>query len=101
VDKQRRIIDPGLGFGKRKDENWEILARLHQLQRLEFPILIGASRKSFLQQSTDAETLLAGSAAVTAAILGGAHMVRVHDVKETVVVARAADAVLRNAVQGM
>ncbi|MBS1827097.1 MAG: dihydropteroate synthase [Acidobacteria bacterium] len=101
VDKQRIIIDPGLGFGKRKDENWEILARLHQLQRLEFPILIGASRKSFLQQNTDAETLLAGSAAVTAAILGGAHMVRVHDVKETVIVAKAADAVLRNAVQGM
>ncbi|MFN7933739.1 MAG: dihydropteroate synthase [Bryobacteraceae bacterium] len=101
VDKQRIIIDPGLGFGKRKDENWEILARLQQLQRLEFPVLVGPSRKSFLQQGTDAETLLAGAAAVTAAIMGGAHMVRVHDVKEMAIVARAADAVLRNMATGM
>ena len=95
----RIVIDPGLGFGKRKDENWEILARLEQLQRLEFPLMVGSSRKSFLQQATDQETLLAGAVAVTAAILGGAHMVRVHDVKEMVVTARAADAVVRNMAQ--
>lgn len=101
VDKARIVIDPGLGFGKRKDENWEILARLPQLQRLELPMLVGPSRKSFLQQNTDSETLIAGVSAVTAAVLGGAHMVRVHDVKEMVVAARAADAVLRNSVQGV
>lgn len=99
VDRMRIVIDPGLGFGKRKDENWEILARLEQLQRLEFPLMVGSSRKSFLQQATDQETLLAGAVAVTAAILGGAHMVRVHDVKEMVVTARAADAVVRNMAQ--
>lgn len=99
VDRMRIAIDPGLGFGKRKDENWEILARLEQLQRLEFPLMVGSSRKSFLQQATDQETLLAGAVAVTAAILGGAHMVRVHDVKEMVVTARAADAVVRNMAQ--
>jgi len=101
VDKARLIIDPGLGFGKRKDENWEVIARLSQLQRLDVPLLIGPSRKSFLQQSTDDGTLIAGVAAVTAAILAGAHMIRVHDVKEMVIAARAADAVLRNSASGV
>lgn len=100
LDKTRIILDPGLGFGKRKDENWEILARLPQLQRLELPLMVGPSRKSFLQQATDEETLIASAAAVTAAILGGAHIVRVHDVKEMAVAARAADAILRNLPMG-
>ncbi len=95
LDRTRIVIDPGLGFGKRKDENADLLARLTELARLDAPIMVGPSRKSFLKQSTEQETVFAGAAAVTAAILGGAHMVRVHDVKEMAAAARMADAVLR------
>ena len=83
VERPRLMIDPGLGFGKRKEQNAEILARLGELARLEFPILVGASRKSFLS-ATDKVTGVplecASAAAATAAILAGAHMIRVHDV---------------------
>jgi dihydropteroate synthase len=85
VDKSRMAIDPGLGFGKRKEQNSEILARLGALASLEFPLVVGPSRKSFLPQTENAsEGFLqcATAAAVTAAILGGAHVVRVHDVAE-------------------
>lgn len=99
VDKHRIVIDPGLGFGKRKEENTEIIARLGILARLEYPILVGPSRKSFLKQETDSETAFAGAAAVTAAILNGAHIVRVHDVKEMSAAARVADSILRGAHQ--
>jgi dihydropteroate synthase len=95
VDKARIVVDPGLGFGKRKEENTQILARLGQLAKLEMPLLVGPSRKGFLQQATDTETMFATAAAVTAAILGGAHLVRVHDVKEMKAVARIADAIVR------
>lgn len=83
VDRSRIVVDPGLGFGKRKEQNAEILARLDELARLELPMLVGPSRKSFLPQNdqTSKELLeCATAAAVTAAILGGAHIVRVHDV---------------------
>jgi dihydropteroate synthase len=95
VDKARIVIDPGLGFGKRKEENTEILARLSLLQKLDMPILAGPSRKSFLKQNTEQETAFATAAAVTAAVLGGAHIVRVHDVRDMCAVVRVADAVLR------
>ena len=88
------MLDPGLGFGKRKEENAQLLARLPQMTRLDLPILVGPSRKSFLKQKTDAETVFAGAAAVCAAVLGGAHIVRVHDVIEMAAAARIADAVL-------
>src|SRR6185312_13892789 len=80
VDRLRIVIDPGLGFGKRKEQNLEILGRLRELCRLELPILVGPSRKSFLAKQTEEETRFATAAAVTAAILDGAHLVRVHDV---------------------
>jgi dihydropteroate synthase len=83
VDRGRIAVDPGIGFGKRKEQNAEILARLDEMTKLELPILVGPSRKSFLPQTDQtAKELLecATAAAVTAAILGGAHMVRVHDV---------------------
>lgn len=95
IEKTRIVIDPGLGFGKRKDENTEIIARLSSLTKLDVPILVGPSRKSFLKQATDSETTFASAAAVTAAILNGAHMVRVHDVREMAAAARVADAVMR------
>jgi dihydropteroate synthase len=102
VDRARLVIDPGLGFGKRKEQNAEILARLNQLTALELPILAGPSRKSFLPQTDNsganqiAKELLecATAAAVTAAILGGAHIVRVHDVAAMKPVVQVADQVL-------
>jgi dihydropteroate synthase len=95
VDKARIVVDPGLGFGKRKEQNSEILARIHELAGLDFPILTGPSRKSFLAHPTERETLCATAAAVTAAILGGAHLIRVHDVAEMRAAANMADEMLR------
>jgi dihydropteroate synthase len=98
VDRARMVIDPGLGFGKRKEQNSEILANLSQLARLELPIMVGPSRKSFLAQQSEEQTRYATAAAVTAAILHGAHIVRVHDVAEMRPVVQVADEVLRSAV---
>ncbi|MGC8794907.1 MAG: dihydropteroate synthase [Bryobacteraceae bacterium] len=96
VDRSRIVVDPGLGFGKRGEQNSEILARLPELARLKLPVLVGPSRKSFLAQKTEEETLFATAAAVTAAILGGAHLVRVHDVRQMRAVVAVADVILRN-----
>jgi dihydropteroate synthase len=79
------VIDPGLGFGKTPRHSFEILRRLPELVELGYPVLIGPSRKSFIGHVTGApvEERLDGTlAAVTAAVLGGAHIVRVHDVKQ-------------------
>jgi dihydropteroate synthase len=94
VDRSRIAIDPGLGFGKRKEQNAEILARLTAFAALEFPLVVGPSRKSFLPQlEKPPEGFLrcATAAAVTAAILGGAHVVRIHDVLEMKAAALVAD----------
>src|SRR5579872_6138545 len=96
VDRARIVIDPGIGFGKRKEQNSEILAKLGELARLELPVLVGPSRKSFLAQQTEEQTRFATAAAVTASILAGAHIVRVHDVAEMRAVAEVADEVLRH-----
>jgi dihydropteroate synthase len=96
IDRSRLVIDPGIGFGKRKEQNAEILARLGQLSKLDLPVLVGPSRKSFLAHPTETETRFATAAAVTACILGGAHMVRVHDVPEMRAAADVADEVLKN-----
>ncbi len=95
VEKTRIVIDPGLGFGKRKEENSVILARLGQLNGLEMPIMVGPSRKSFLAHTDPEETKFATAGAVTAAILGGAHIVRVHDVREMRAATDVADEILR------
>jgi dihydropteroate synthase len=94
IERTQIVVDPGIGFGKRKEQNSEILARLHELARLDLPILVGPSRKSFLAQRTERETVFATASAVAAAILGGAHLVRVHDVVEMRAAAAVADAVL-------
>jgi dihydropteroate synthase len=94
VDRARIAIDPGLGFGKRKEQNAEILAQLHAFAALEFPLVVGPSRKSFLPQLENPSAgflQCATAAAVTAAILGGAHIVRVHDVLEMKAAALVAD----------
>ncbi len=94
LDRKHLVVDPGLGFGKRKEQNAEILAQLETLTRLEVPILVGASRKHFLARESSLETEFATAAAVTAAILHGAHMVRVHDVKAMKGVAEVADEIV-------
>jgi dihydropteroate synthase len=95
VERRRIVIDPGLGFGKRKEQNSEILARLDELARLELPLLVGPSRKHFLARESALETEFAGAAAVTAAILYGVHMVRVHDVKGMKAVVEVADEIAK------
>jgi dihydropteroate synthase len=100
VDRARIAIDPGLGFGKRKEQNAEILARLVDLAALDLPIAIGPSRKSFLAElnkSSEASLEYATAAAITAAILAGAHIVRVHDVAAMKLVAQVADQILNSA----
>jgi dihydropteroate synthase len=95
IDRKRIVVDPGLGFGKRREQNAEIISQLGELARLELPVLVGPSRKHFVaRESTDA-TEFATAAAVTAAILNGAHIVRVHDVKAMKAVAEVADEIMR------
>jgi len=95
VARDRIVIDPGLGFAKRPEHTYGALANLDRLAALDRPILVGASRKSFLRESIGdrpaADRLWATAAAVTAAVLNGAHIVRVHDVREMVDVVRTAD----------
>jgi len=100
--KTQLLLDPGIGFGKSHEQNFEILARLQELARLGCPLVIGTSRKGFLGHAMarpgespvpSSERLLGTAATVTASILGGAHIVRVHDVAEIARVARVADAI--------
>jgi len=96
LDRVHLVIDPGLGFGKRKEQNAAVMARLPELAALDLPILTGPSRKHFLAHQDPQETKFATAAAVTACILGGAHLVRVHDVREMRAAADVADEVLRS-----
>jgi dihydropteroate synthase len=100
--KSRILVDPGIGFGKSRVQNFEILARLPEFARLGCPIVIGTSRKGFLgaalarpgePPAPPGERLSGTAATVTASILGGAHIVRVHDVAEIAGVVRVADAI--------
>src|SRR6185437_12985332 len=93
VQKHQLAIYPGLGFGKRREQNSEILANLETLRAFDLPIAIGPSRKSFLRKEEESLTELATAAAVTAAVLNGAHMVRVHDVRGMKSVVEVADAI--------
>ena len=100
IERSRVLIDPGIGFGKTREGNLEIIRRLSELEALACPILIGPSRKSFIGKTLDlpVEERLEGTAsAVALSIAGGADVVRVHDVKAMVRVARMADAVVRGA----
>jgi dihydropteroate synthase len=93
VQKQQIVIDPGLGFGKRREQDLEMIASLGALQELDLPILVGPSRKRFLKKETEELTEFATAAAVAASILKGAHIVRVHNVKAMRAVAEVADAI--------
>ncbi|PWT84822.1 MAG: dihydropteroate synthase [Proteobacteria bacterium] len=95
IDRTRLVIDPGLGFGKRKEQNALIMGRLGAIAGLDFPVMTGPSRKHFLAHENPEETRFATAAAVTACVLGGAHIVRVHDVKEMRAATDVADEILR------
>lgn len=95
IDKTRIVIDPGIGFGKRKEQNSLILGQLGELNSLDLPVLVGPSRKHFVSHDTPDETRFATAAAVAACVLGGAHIVRVHDVREMRAAADVADDILR------
>jgi dihydropteroate synthase len=89
IDRTSIVIDPGIGFGKSADESLIVLRSLPALSQLEYPLLIGTSRKSFLRRivsngpTVESKDRLWGTAATTArAIFDGAHIVRVHDVAE-------------------
>jgi dihydropteroate synthase len=95
VPKSQLVLDPGIGFGKSFAQNYDLIAHLPELARLGFPILIGPSRKGFIGRTLggvpENERAYGTAAAVTACILQGAHIVRVHDVREMAQVARVAD----------
>ena len=93
-------LDPGFGFGKSREDNFELLANLEKLKFEGFPILIGISRKRFIRQGSPAESDLATSAANTVAILGGADIIRVHNVSAAVEVRRVADATMKGKENG-
>ena len=96
VDGEQLLLDPGIGFGKTVGQNLTILDRLVELKELGPPLLVGASRKWFIGQVSggDVDDRLAGSvAAAVVAVLGGADIVRVHDVAETVQAVRVAHAI--------
>ncbi len=105
VAAERIIVDPGLGFAKRAEHSYQVLARLPEIAAaLARPVLIGPSRKSFLRQAAGgraaSERDWATAAAVTAAVLNGAHIVRVHAVAEMVQVVGAAESIRRAQLEG-
>ena len=95
VRREAIIVDPGLGFAKRAEHTYEAIAELDRLRTLDRPLLCGPSRKSFLTQALGPrradEREWGTAAAVTASILLGAHIVRVHGVREMIDVVRVAD----------
>jgi len=98
IAEEKIIVDPGLGFGKSKEQNLEVMDRLGELQGLGRPILVGPSRKSTigLVLNLPPEQLMEGTAAAVAVCIArGADIVRVHDVQPMVLVARMTDAIVR------
>jgi dihydropteroate synthase len=105
VERSRLVVDPGLGFGKTAAHNLELIRRLPEFAVLELPLLVGPSRKSFIRRlvkppevkdiPADLPVVETGTqAAVAAAVIGGAHIVRVHDVASTVATVKVVDAIL-------
>ena len=102
IKRDRLVLDPGFGFGKRFEENYPLLAHFAELQQMGFPLLAGVSRKSFIGRTLArdgkdagvAERLYGTLAAETGLILKGAHIIRTHDVRFAVDAARVADAMV-------
>lgn len=103
IEREKIIIDPGIGFAKNYEQNLEIFHRLSELRKLNCPILVGPSRKSFigriLNQPDPKARAWGTAAACCAAIFGGADILRVHDVKEMRDVLLVADAIFRQSSQ--
>jgi dihydropteroate synthase len=105
VPRSRLILDPGIGFGKTLEHNLQVIKFLPEFAALDMPLLLGPSRKAFLRrlvkpdEETDIpadrpEVEIGTQAAVAAAVLNGAHIVRVHDVANTVATIKVVDAIL-------
>jgi len=102
ISEAKILLDPGIGFGKKQKQSFEVLGQLPELARMGYPLVVGVSRKSFIGMALGGRGEIwppekrawGTAAAVTTAILNGAHIVRVHDVQEMSQVARVADAVL-------
>ncbi len=105
LDRDKLVVDPGIGFGKTIGHNLSLIKHLSQFADLDLPVLIGTSRKAFIRKTLSdvqgeelapqsPEVATGTQATVTAAILNGAHIVRVHDVAPTVATAKIADAIL-------
>jgi dihydropteroate synthase len=102
VSRDRLILDPGIGFAKRAAHSYGVLARLPEIAaRFDRPLLVGPSRKSFMSEALGGRPAVdrdwGTAAAVTAAVLAGAHVVRVHAVAEMVQVVRVADEIRKAA----
>ncbi len=96
VRRELTLLDPGIGFSKGPAHSLEALRRLGEMEKLDRPVLVGPSRKSFIGAVLDLPVerrLMGTAAAVAACVLRGAHVVRVHDVREMVEVVRVADAI--------
>jgi len=99
IEESRIVLDPGIGFGKTREHNLELINRLDEIRALGYPVLLGPSRKSFIGFTLDlpADQRVEGTAATVAVgIARGADIVRVHDVKEMVRVAKMTDAIVRS-----
>jgi dihydropteroate synthase len=98
IEESNIILDPGIGFGKTREHNLELINRLDQVRDLGYPVLLGPSRKSFIGFTLDlpADERVEGTAATIAVgITRGADIIRVHDVKEMSRVAKMTDALVR------
>jgi dihydropteroate synthase len=99
IEDQHIILDPGIGFGKKREHNLELINRIDEVRALGYPVLLGPSRKSFIGFTLDlpADERVEGTAATIAVgITRGADIIRVHDVKEMQRVAKMTDAIVRN-----
>jgi len=99
IEESHIILDPGIGFGKKREHNLELINRLGEIRALGYPVLLGPSRKSFIGFTLDlpADQRVEGTAATSAVgITRGADIIRVHDVKEMTRVAKMTDALVRN-----
>lgn len=99
VGRDRLMLDPGIGFGKTLEQNLEILNHLDRFTDFNLPLMVGTSRKSFIGRITGREAgdrAFGTAASVAAAIIRGAQLVRVHDVREMVDVVRIGDAILNS-----
>lgn len=99
IDEKHIILDPGIGFGKTREHNLELINRLAEICALGYPVLLGPSRKSFIGFTLDLppdQRIEGTAAAVAVGITRGADIIRVHDVKEMSRVARMTDAIVRS-----